>query len=139
MGVLGEPGARAVQVWEAVRDARDAAIALLRGRVASGEPLRGGDVDDAARAVITERGFGEYFTHRTGHSIDPRQLHGSGPHIDNFETREERLLIPGVGFSIEPGIYIAGDIGMRTEVNAYIGDGEALVTPREYQRDLMVV
>lgn len=139
MGVLGEPGARAVQVWEAVRDARDAAIALLRERVASGEPLRGGDVDDAARAVITERGFGEYFTHRTGHSIDPRQLHGSGPHIDNFETREERLLIPGVGFSIEPGIYIAGDIGMRTEVNAYIGDGEALVTPREYQRDLMVV
>jgi Xaa-Pro dipeptidase len=139
MGVLGEPSARATKVWEAVRDARDAAIALVRQRVTSGEPLRGGDVDDAARKVITDRGFGEFFTHRTGHSIDPRQLHGSGPHIDNFETREERLLIPGVGFSIEPGIYIAGDIGMRTEVNAYIGDGEAIITPREYQRNLLLV
>ena len=80
-------------------------------------------VDDAARAVIESRGFGEYFTHRTGHSIDPRSLHGSGPHLDNLETREERLLVPGVGFSIEPGIYIAGEIGMRTEVNAYIEQG----------------
>ncbi len=139
MGVLGEPSDRATRVWEAVRDARDAAIALVRKSVGSGEPLRGGDVDDAARKVITERGFGEYFTHRTGHSIDPRQLHGSGPHIDNFETREERLLIPGVGFSIEPGIYIAGEIGMRSEVNAYIDSEEAIITPRDYQRELMVV
>ena len=139
MGVLGEPSARATEVWEAVRGARDAAIALVRERVGSGEPLRGGDVDDAARRVIADRGFGDYFTHRTGHSIDPRQLHGSGPHIDNFETREERLLIPGVGFSIEPGVYIAGDIGMRSEVNAYIDEKVAIITPREYQRDLMVV
>ncbi len=139
MGVLGEPSEKATRVWEAIRDARDAAIALLRDTIGSGEPLRGGDVDDAARNVITERGFGAYFTHRTGHSIDPRQLHGSGPHIDNFETREERLLIPGVGFSIEPGIYIAGDIGMRTEVNAYIDTDGVLITPREYQRDLILV
>jgi len=139
MGVLGEPSEKATRVWEAIRDARDAAIALLRDTIGSGEPLRGGDVDDAARSVITERGFGAYFTHRTGHSIDPRQLHGSGPHIDNFETREERLLIPGVGFSIEPGIYIAGDIGMRTEVNAYIDTDGVLITPREYQRDLILV
>jgi Xaa-Pro aminopeptidase len=139
MGVLGEPSDRATKVWEAVRDARDAAIALVRDTIGSGEPLRGGDVDDAARKVITERGLGEYFTHRTGHSIDPRQLHGSGPHIDNFETREERLLIPGVGFSIEPGIYIAGEIGMRSEVNAYIDSERAIITPRDYQRDLMAV
>jgi Xaa-Pro aminopeptidase len=139
MGVLGEPSDRATKVWEAVRDARDAAIALVRETIGSGEPLRGGDVDDAARKVITERGLGEYFTHRTGHSIDPRQLHGSGPHIDNFETREERLLIPGVGFSIEPGIYIPGDIGMRSEVNAYIDSDQAIITPRDYQRDLMLV
>jgi Xaa-Pro aminopeptidase len=139
MGVLGEPSEKATRVWEAIRDARDAAIALLRDTVGSGEPLRGGDVDDAARNVITERGFGEYFTHRTGHSIDPRQLHGSGPHIDNFETREERLLIPGVGFSIEPGIYMAGDIGMRTEVNAFIEADGVLITPRDYQRDLILV
>jgi Xaa-Pro aminopeptidase len=139
MASLGEPSARAVSVWEAVRDARDAAIALLHDRVSRRAPLRGGEVDDAARGVIRERGFGEYFTHRTGHSIDPRELHGSGPHIDNFETREERLLVPGVAFSIEPGIYVRGDVGMRTEVNAYIGDGEVVITPKDYQRSLLMV
>jgi Xaa-Pro aminopeptidase len=139
MGVLGTPSPRAQQVWEAVRDARDAAIAALRNKVTHGERVRGADIDDAARAVITERGFGEYFTHRTGHSIDPRELHGSGPHIDNFETREERALVPGVGFSIEPGVYITGEIGMRSEVNAYVGEGTVTVTPRELQHDLILV
>ena len=139
MATLGAPSARAQAVWAAVRDARDAAIALVQAAATEGRPLRGGDVDDAARAVITERGFGEYFTHRTGHSIDPRSLHGSGPHLDNLETREERLLVPGVGFSIEPGIYIPGEIGMRTEVNVYIEPGKAVVTPKVYQRELIVV
>jgi Xaa-Pro dipeptidase len=139
MSSLGSPSDRAVAVWEAVRDARDAAIALLRERVSAGALVRGGEVDDAARAVITSRGFGKYFTHRTGHSIDPRELHGAGPHIDNLETRETRELVPGVAFSIEPGVYIPGDIGMRSEVNGYIGVGELIVTPDEYQRDLMIV
>ncbi|MBC7791262.1 MAG: aminopeptidase P family protein [Anaerolineae bacterium] len=138
MGVMGTPTPRAAAVWEAVRDARDAAIAHVREHAASGRPFSGGDVDDAARRVVVERGFGEYFTHRTGHSIDARDLHGSGPHIDNFETREERLLIPGVAFSIEPGIYIEGEIGMRCEVNAYIGEHGATITPHEYQRELIV-
>jgi Xaa-Pro aminopeptidase len=126
-------------VWAAVRDGRDAAIALLRRQGANGARVRGGDVDDAARRVISERGFGQYFTHRTGHSIDARNLHGSGPHIDNFETREERRLVRGVAFSIEPGVYITGDIGMRSEVNAYIGPEGPVVTPAEYQRELLVV
>ena len=139
MASLGPPSAEATAVWEAIRDARDAAIALLRARLAAGEPVRGGEVDDAARAVIAGRGFGQYFTHRTGHSIDPRDLNGAGPHIDNLETREERLLVPGVAFSIEPGVYIAGRIGMRTEVNGVIGDGELVVTPGEYQRELWVL
>jgi Xaa-Pro aminopeptidase len=95
--------------------------------------------DDAARKVITDRGYGRYFTHRTGHSIDARELHGSGPHLDNLESREERLLIPGVGFSIEPGIYIAGEFGMRSEVNVYMTEDRAVVTPGEYQRDLFIV
>ncbi|HEU4994330.1 MAG TPA: M24 family metallopeptidase [Gemmatimonadaceae bacterium] len=138
MASLGKPSARAIEVWNAVRDGRDAAIALVRNRVAQGATLRGGEVDDAARDVIRSRGFGEYFTHRTGHSIDPRDLHGSGPHIDNLETREERLLIPGVAFSIEPGVYIAGDIGMRSEVNVYLTPGAAVVTPDEYQRELII-
>ena len=139
MASVGAPSARAVTVWEAVRDARDAAIALLRERVSSGTAVRGGEADDAARAVIEARGFGKYFTHRTGHSIDARDLHGSGPHLDNLETREERLLLPGVGFSIEPGVYIPGEIGVRSEVNAFVGEGELIVTPREYQRELIVL
>jgi Xaa-Pro aminopeptidase len=139
MASLGAPSSDAVEIWTAVRDARDAAIALVRERAKAGTPMRGAEVDDAARQVIESRGFGEYFTHRTGHSIDSRDLHGSGPHLDNLETREERLLVPGVAFSIEPGIYIAGKIGMRSEVNVYLTPGEAVVTPREYQRDLLVV
>jgi Xaa-Pro aminopeptidase len=139
MATLGAPSARTVEIWEAVRDARDAAIALVQEKAAANEPLRGADVDDAARAVIESRSFGEYFTHRTGHSIDARSLHGAGPHLDNLESREERLLIPGVGFSIEPGIYIPDEIGVRSEVNAFIQPGRAVITPAEYQRELIVV
>jgi Xaa-Pro dipeptidase len=139
MGSLGAPGERDKKVWLAVRDARDAAIALLRERIGAGKPVRGGEVDDAARAVITKRGYGEFFFHRTGHSIDPRDLHGSGPHIDNLETREERALIPGVGFSIEPGIYLAGEVGMRSEVNGFIGADGLLITPADYQKEILMV
>ena len=139
MGSLGEPSERDMKIWLAVRDGRDAAIALLRERIGAHKPVRGGEVDDAARAVISGRGYGDLFIHRTGHSIDPRDLHGSGPHIDNLETREERELIPGVGFSIEPGVYLAGDVGMRSEVNGFIGRDAVLITPADYQKDLLVV
>ena len=139
MASVGAPSARAQEIWRAIRDARDAAIRKVQDDVAAGRPLRGGDVDDAARAVIESRGLGRFFTHRTGHSIDPRSLHGAGPHLDNLETREERLLVAGVGFSIEPGVYVPGEIGMRTEVNAYLEEGRAVITPDEYQRELIVV
>ena len=138
MATVGPPTPRATEVWSAVRDARDVAIAMVR-HAAAGVPVRGGDVDDAARGVITSRGLGEFFIHRTGHSIDPRDLHGSGPHIDNLETREERLLVPGVAFSIEPGVYVKGEIGMRSEVNAFLERGRAVITPTDYQRELLVV
>jgi Xaa-Pro dipeptidase len=139
MASVGEPSAEASKIWNTVRAARDAAIALVRDKAKKREPVRGAEVDDAARKVIDAAGYGQYFTHRTGHSIDPRDLHGSGPHLDNLETRDERLLVPGVAFSIEPGIYIPGKIGMRTEVNVYIVPGEAVVTPAEYQQELLVV
>ena len=138
MASVGVPSARAQTIWTAIRDARDAALALLTERLAAGEPVRGGDADDAARAVIVARGFGPYFTHRTGHAIDAEGLHGTGPNIDNFETRETRLLIPGVGFSVEPGIYLPGEIGMRTEVNAFVTEAGIVVTPGEIQRDLII-
>jgi Xaa-Pro dipeptidase len=139
MASLGKPSPEAQEIWTAIRDARDAAITLVKQKAHLDQPLRGADVDDAARRVIEARGYGEYFTHRTGHSIDSRDLHGSGPHLDNLETRDDRLLVPGVAFSIEPGIYIPGKIGMRTEVNVYIVPGEAVVTPAEYQKDLLIV
>jgi len=139
MASVGKPSAEMLDIWNAVRDARDAAILLVRERAKANVPTRGAEVDDAARRVIQSRGFGDYFTHRTGHSIDPRDLHGSGPHLDNLETREERLLVPGIGFSIEPGVYIPKQVGMRSEVNVYIVPGEAVVTPRDYQRDLLIV
>jgi Xaa-Pro dipeptidase len=139
MAVTGRPSTKAAQIWETVRDARDAAIALVTSSAAKQEAIAGAAADDAARRVIEQRGFGKYFTHRTGHSIDARDLHGSGPHLDNLESRETRLLVPGVGFSIEPGIYIAGEFGMRTEVNAYIEPGRAVITPAVYQKDLFVI
>lgn len=120
---------RIAGIFAAVRDARLAAIDLVRRRWTAGEPVAGYEADDASRAVITDRGWGDAFIHRTGHSID-RDLHGSGPNIDNLETRDTRTLIQGVGFSIEPGIYLSGDVGFRSEVNVYMGaDGPEVTTP----------
>ncbi|MBI3790785.1 MAG: M24 family metallopeptidase [Gemmatimonadetes bacterium] len=139
IGAMGTPAERVVTVWNAVRDARDAAIALLSRELAAGRPVTGGAADNAARQVITERGFGPYFTHRTGHSIDARDLHGSGPNLDDMETRDDRALLPGVAFSVEPGVYLTGDFGIRSEVNAIVKPGALHVTPKAPQRELIVV
>jgi Xaa-Pro dipeptidase len=139
MASIGEPSKQLSEIWTAVRDARDAALELLNTRIVAGKAVRGAEADDAARAVIETAGYGKYFTHRTGHSIDARALHGSGPNLDNLETREERFLIPGVGFSVEPGVYIPGVLGVRSEVNCWVGEGELIVTPHEIQRDLIIV
>jgi Xaa-Pro aminopeptidase len=139
MGIMSaEVDARTQEVWEAVRDARDAAIDFLRERFAAGEEVRGLEVDDVARAVIKDRGYGEYFVHRTGHSIDI-DLHGSGPNLDNLESRDDRRLMTGVAFSIEPGIYITDDIGMRSEVNVHWGPEGPEVTPTEYQTEIFTL
>ncbi|MBM4184706.1 MAG: aminopeptidase P family protein [Gemmatimonadetes bacterium] len=139
MGMLGPSiDARTRRVWEAVRDARDAALAFLRERAEAGAEVRGYEVDDVARAVIRERGFGDRFVHRTGHSIDT-ELHGSGPNLDNLETKDDRVLVPGVGFSVEPGIYVPGKIGVRAEVNVYWGPKGPEVTPSEVQRDIFLL
>ncbi len=139
IGSLGTPSAENVRIWETVRGARDAAIDLLGDRIESRASVTGGEADDAARNFITERGYGPRFIHRTGHSIDSRDLHGSGPNIDNLESRDVRTLLPGVGFSIEPGIYIPGQVGMRSEVNAFVKEGELLITPQTPQHDLLIV
>ena len=139
MGFAGrEPSTEVRGAWDVVRGARDAAVALLRERWKNKQPVTGAAVDDAARAVIRAAGLGEYFVHRTGHSID-RELHGSGPHIDNFETADERTLIPGVGFSVEPGVYLPGRFGVRSEINVYMGESGPEVTPRQPQQELLLV
>jgi len=124
-------------VWSVVRDARDAALDLVWKAAAEGRPLRGFEIDRAARGVINGAGYGEFFVHRTGHSID-RDLHGSGPHCDDYETRDDRLLMPGVGFSVEPGIYLPGRFGVRSEVNVFWAPDGPKVTPSEPQRRLIL-
>jgi Xaa-Pro aminopeptidase len=130
------PPDKMVAVWQTVRQARDAAIEAIRGAAAQRRPIAGYEADRAARAVIDGAGYGDAFVHRTGHSID-RDLHGSGPHLDDYETHDERRLIPGVGFSVEPGIYLPGAFGIRSEVNVFMGEQGPEVTPREPQTELI--
>jgi Xaa-Pro dipeptidase len=128
------PSERHRTVFETVRDARDAGIQRVQSAISSGEPLCGYQVDDATRGVIQKAGFGEYFTHRTGHSIGV-EVHGNGANMDNFENHDIRRVSPFTCFSIEPGIYLP-EFGVRSEINMYIGEGEALVTG-EIQREMV--
>ncbi len=138
MGAIGAPSARNAQLWEVVREARDAALDHLRAHIGAG-PVTGAEVDRAARAVIERYGLIGQTQCHTGHSIDRYGLHGFGPTIDDTESFDERVLIPGVGFSIEPGIYFPGEVGVRSEVNVHVGEEGVEVTPGEYQRELLVV
>ena len=115
-----------VKAFNAARDGRDAAIALVQQRVKAGQEIRGFEVDRECRTVLERAGFGPQFVHRTGHSLGT-EVHGNGVHMDDFETHDERRLIPGTGFTIEPGVYTK-EFGVRTEINMYVGDREATVT-----------
>jgi Xaa-Pro aminopeptidase len=138
MGFSGSnPPAEVVTVWQSVRDARDAVIARLVAAHSAGDTLTGGALDDVARDVLRERGYADAFGHRTGHSIDG-DLHGSGPHLDNFETNDIRTLVPGVVFSVEPGVYLTGDFGVRSEVNVALTEAGPEVTPRVPQTDMIL-
>jgi Xaa-Pro aminopeptidase len=139
MAAIGAPSPLAAELWTVVRGARDAALDLLRARLEAGEPVAGAEADRAAYAVIAAAGYGDRIVCRTGHSIDRVGLHGFGPTIDDTESFDSRRIIPGVGFSVEPGIYIPGEIGLRTEVNAHARADGLDVTPADYQRDLIVV
>ena len=139
MAAIGEPSARAGELWTIVRNARDAALDLLRARLEAGQPVAGAEADRAARAVIEAAGYGNRIVCRTGHSIDRVGLHGFGPTIDDTESFDARRILPGAGFSVEPGIYVPGEIGLRTEVNAHARADGLDVTPADYQRDLIVV
>jgi Xaa-Pro dipeptidase len=134
-GVIGrEPTPLEQQVFDTVCNARDAAIAAIEQAFAAGRPIRGFEADDAARAVIRTAGFGDYFTHRTGHNI-AQELHGSGAHLDNLETHDERRILPHTCFSVEPGIYLP-EFGVRSEIDMLTAPGKAWVTGR-IQRELV--
>ena len=126
-GVVGrEPSEREQHVFETVRNARDEAINAVQHAFAQNQPIYGYQADDAARAVIVNAGFGEYFTHRTGHNIT-EEIHGPGAHLDNLETHDQRMLLPNTCFSVEPGIYLP-EFGIRSEIDMMTAPGKAWVT-----------
>jgi Xaa-Pro aminopeptidase len=122
-----EVPARVAEVFEIVRRARDAGVDAVRRALRAGIVLRGCEVDDAVRAVVRDAGYGDRFVHRTGHSIGT-EVHGNGANIDGFETRDERRILPRTCFSIEPGVYLPGDFGVRSELNVYVDGADAVVT-----------
>jgi len=134
VGYVGtEVPERYIKIFNIVKDAREAAFNLVSERFKNSQEVRGWEVDDASRKVIADAGYAEYFVHRTGHSITTN-LHGTGPHNDNFETQDMRLILPGTSFSIEPGIYLKGDFGVRSEIDVYIhADGRVEQTGGERQ------
>lgn len=132
-----EVPAKYTRIFAIVARARDAAIARVQQAFAKQEVLQGFQVDDAARAVIEQAGYGQYFCHRTGHSIG-EETHGNGANMDNLETHEERRVLPRTCFSVEPGIYLPGDFGIRSEVNVFVdAHGGVHVTGGEPQKAIV--
>jgi len=122
------PTNRQQEIFEIVKRARDAATVFVENQLSQGAAIKGCEVDQVCRQVITEAGYGDYFTHRTGHNID-QEDHGNGTHIDSLETQDERLLLPRTCFSIEPGIYLPDEFGVRLEYDLFIhSNGKVQIT-----------
>jgi Xaa-Pro aminopeptidase len=124
-------------VWETVTGARDTAVAFVRENYAAKRPIQGWEVDAVARKYITERGFGDFFIHRTGHNIGEDD-HGTGANLDSLETKDERQLMTNTCFSIEPGVYLP-EFGVRSEVNVYLDLQETLVTGDPIQTEIYTI
>ncbi|HEV2381965.1 MAG TPA: M24 family metallopeptidase [Terriglobia bacterium] len=136
-GFVGEQvPERHAKIFSIVREARDAAINLVQTAMRQGRMLAGWQVDDATRGVIARHRYGDYFVHRTGHSIG-EEVHGNGANMDNFETHDTRRLIPRTCFSVEPGIYLP-EFGVRSEVNVYVEEQDARVTG-EIQQEVVPI
>jgi Xaa-Pro aminopeptidase len=134
----GDPPAKYIKIFNVVKSARDAAIIFVKEKFAKKQTCFGWEVDDVCRNVIVKAGYGKYFVHRTGHSIGA-EVHGNGANIDNLETKDERRLMPGACFSIEPGIYLEGKMAVRSEINMFIKhNGEAVVTG-EVQNEIVLI
>jgi len=140
VGFMGkEVPEKYTKIWEIVKISRDAAFDFVVARFKADQPVFGFEVDNASRKVIEDAGYGKYFIHRTGHSITTT-LHGSGPHMDNYETKDERRLLPSTSFSIEPGIYLTGDFGIRSEIDVFIHpDGRVEQTSGIKQEEIIAI
>ena len=139
VGYLGsEVPERYVEIFEIVKGSRDAAVEFLKERFGAGQDVYGWEVDDVTRNFIKDRGYVDYFTHRTGHSIG-EETHGNGVNIDNLETKDERKIAPGNCFSIEPGIYLE-EFGVRSEIDVFISyDNEVIVTGPKQEKVLALL
>lgn len=137
MGVCKAPSPKLQEVFGVVREARDLAVATISAHYARGHHPEGRVIDRAVRDFITSKGYGDAFTHRTGHSLGTRYLHGDAAHLDDFETCDTRELLPGLAVTVEPGIYLE-TFGVRSEINVVLtGDGPVVTTPQ--QSDLTVI
>jgi Xaa-Pro dipeptidase len=126
------------KIFDVVRNGRDAAIKAAQQRYPTGEILYGWQIDEEARQSITKAGYGDYFLHRTGHNIH-EEVHGNGANIDNLETQDNRRLMRGTCFSIEPGVYLKGNFGVRSEVDMYLSEKEAIVTGLPIQTEVIPI
>jgi Xaa-Pro aminopeptidase len=127
------------KIFQIVKGGRNAALNFVQSSFAEKKLILGCDVDDAARNYIAQQGYGEYFVHRTGHSIG-EEVHGNGANMDNLETRDERSLIPQTSFSIEPGIYFRDKYGVRSEIDVYItNEKEVIVTGLPIQEQIVPI
>jgi len=121
-----QPAPEAAAAFAAIVRARDVAVQLVQERAGSGQDLRGWEVDRAARQMLEDSGYGTFVLHRTGHSLG-ENVHGNGTHLDDYETHDERRIVPRTGFTVEPGLYFS-NFGVRTEINVYRGERDAVVT-----------
>jgi Xaa-Pro dipeptidase len=139
VGIVGSnPPGKYLEIFDVVKRARDTAIEFIKRKFAEQQPCFGWQIDDACRSVVKKAGYGKYFLHRTGHSIG-EEVHGNGVNIDNLETKDDRRVMPGSCFSIEPGIYLEGEMAVRTEVNVFVRhDGVPEVTG-EVQEELVMI
>ena len=116
------------KIFDIVKGGRDAALRFVQDAFKAGKEICGYQIDDAARNFFKEKGYDQYFVHRTGHSIG-EEIHGNGANIDNLETRDERRIIPRTSFSIEPGIYLPGKFGVRSEIDVYVSQNKEVIVP----------
>jgi Xaa-Pro aminopeptidase len=138
-GFVGESVPEAyTRIFDIVAGARDAAVAFIQTKISAGETFRGAEVDDVSRAVIRDAGYADRFNNRTGHSIGA-EVHGNGANIDNLETPDTRFVVPNTCFSIEPGIYLPGEFGLRSEIDVFVGEDEVLIAGQPIQTAIIPI